>query len=280
MSPKQLLRSILPPILWEALRAIKRMTPGLNEPLTYAPQGWETRLAQDEGYGFPELVAHERTQREPLIRRLQAGGPLFEAPADAAGHQDMTFENILYLTCAYALALAAREKKNLKILDYGGAMGDHYWIARALLPGVALDYHCKELPAMAQEGRALTPQATWHTDDACLEQAYDLVLLSSSLQYIKDWRALLRRAGAAGGRILITHTSAVEHVPSYLAIQRFQGGVMLYWQFNKNEVLEAARDAGLSLVHEFFLGEHPPVARAPEQPTYHAWLFERGASVS
>ena len=50
-------------------------------------------------------------------------------------------------------------------------LGDHYWLGKALVPGVDLDYHCKELPRVAEAGRQLTPAVTWHSDDACLAQA-------------------------------------------------------------------------------------------------------------
>ena len=46
----------------------------------------------------------------------------------------------------YVLALAARTNRGLTVLDYGGNLGDYYWLAEALVPDVELDYHCKELP--------------------------------------------------------------------------------------------------------------------------------------
>ena len=34
-------------------------------------------------------------------------------------------------------------------------MGDYYWLGPALVPGVDLDYHCKELPQVAEAGRLI-----------------------------------------------------------------------------------------------------------------------------
>jgi hypothetical protein len=77
-------------------------------------------------------------------------------------------EHTQYILFGYVLALAARHKTKVSVLDYGGNLGDYYRLGRALVPDVKLDYHCKELPQVAEAGRRLTPEVTWHTDDAAL----------------------------------------------------------------------------------------------------------------
>jgi hypothetical protein len=47
---------------------------------------------------------------------------------------------------AYVLALAAHRKQALKVLDYGGNLGDYYWIGKFLLPDVELQHHLSHIP--------------------------------------------------------------------------------------------------------------------------------------
>ena len=47
----------------------------------------------------------------------------------------------------------------------------------------------------------------------------------------------------------------------------------LSWVFNRDELLDAARCAGLTFEREFLLGRQPYIAGAPEQDETRAYLF-------
>jgi putative methyltransferase (TIGR04325 family) len=283
MTPKQFVTLLLPPLLVKILRRLRRPRTQSTDDLTYAPSGWETKLPPGgDGYSFSGLIARERREREPLIRRLQDGRPtLVDTTPEDASLRSIILDHHAYMTYAYVLALAAHRKQALRVLDYGGNLGDYYWIGKCLLPDVELEYHCKELPAVAEEGRKLSPQITWHVDDSCFKEEYDLVMFSASLQYVKDWHALLRRAAAAvRGYLFLASISTVERVPTFVAIQRRGGAVMLHQQLNRADVVRTAESSGrLRLVREFLLGEHTHIANAPEQPLNRGWLFERGTKI-
>ena len=103
-----------------------------------------------------------------------------------------------YVIFGYVLALAARHRDQLTVIDYGGNLGDYYWIGKALLPGVELEYHCKELPEVAAAGRLLTPDVIWHTDDTCLAASYDLVdVLLAACPTCTTGRTVFGRAAQA-----------------------------------------------------------------------------------
>ncbi len=272
---KRALKAVLPPLAAELLRPLLRRPAAL----TYAPEGWGTALPRQAaaGYGSPAVAAREREEREPFLRRLMAGTATLVDPAvDGDAQASLARQNSAAIF-GYVLARAAGVRTRLSILDYGGGLGEHYWIARAMLPGVELEYHCKELPAMAEIGMRLSPGVRWHRDDACLEGRYDVVMFSSSLQYLREWEAVLRRAaGAAEAYLYLANIPTVLRAPSYVAVQRLHGAVMPHQQFNRQAVLDAARAAGLALRREFHMGEHLSVAGAPEQPAYRGWLFGKG----
>jgi putative methyltransferase (TIGR04325 family) len=167
------------------------------------------------------------------------------------------------------------------VLDWGGGLGYHAVVARAALPEtVELDYHCKDLARVCELGREVVPEVTFWDDDACFERRYDLVLASSALQYVEDWRTTLGLlATATTDALFLTRVPIVVEHPSFVVLQRAHGyrfeSEYLSWVFNRDELLRAALATGVGLVREFVLGFRPHVVGAPEQDETWAYLFHR-----
>lgn len=269
MTAKRVLKSIVPPLLWNIGRDFKGRLLRSADHFRYAPQGWSTHLpegATSQSY-WATFLARERSACQTLIARVEAREPRSTADAD---------DDLKQAIFGYVLALTARQKPQITVLDYGGSLGEYYWIGRALVPGVDLDYHCRELPEVAGVGRQVTPAVTWHTDDACLAQPHDLVMFSSSLQYLQDWQDILCRAAqTARSYLFLSDVPTVRDVPTYVATEHSAGVTNLHYQFNGAEIIDTGRRAGLRLVREFAMAPHPWVVNAPEQPTRVGWLFQR-----
>jgi len=194
-------------------------------------------------------------------------------PVRSVGHHN------LHLSFAYAVALAGAGRARVSVLDWGGALGHYAVLARTLFPHLTIDYSCRELPRMVQLGRRLNPGVHWFEGDQCLEQTYDLVMVSGSLQYIEDWRQFLSKAAATvpiGRYFLLTRVPVVSG-PGFVAIQRVYGREVLHQQFSEGELLGQMRDAGLHLVRELLVGDRPLILNAPEQCELKGWLFMRPA---
>jgi putative methyltransferase (TIGR04325 family) len=265
VSSKRLLQSITPSFLWNIGKDLKRRFFRSVDHYAYAPDGWSTRLRDGttpEGYWTAHL-GRSRAECEALIAHVRDGTD-----------NDAVMTRIAF---GDALKLMARDdRRAISILDYGGGLGEDYWAGRALMPELIFDYHCKELPDLAAAGRTLSPDVHWHTDDACLEDHYDVVMFSSSLQYLPDWKEMIRRAaGAARRHLFISNMPMVRVVPTYVATGRSASVTNLHWLLNRDELVKAVDDAGFSVVQETAMGEYPDVADAPEQPSCAAILFER-----
>ena len=268
VSLKYLLQSITPPVLWAIGKNLKRRWFRSVDHYAYAPDGWRTRLPGDvtpEEY-WAAHVRRCRVECEGLIAHVRDGKPVMTAPG----------ADMRRITLGYVLALMARDHRAISILDYGGGLAEDYWIGRGLMPELTLDYHCKELPAFAEAGRALSPEVTWHTDDACLDRQYDVVMFSSSLQYLPDWAHMLRRAGGAARRhLFISNLPVVRHVTTGTATERSASVTNLHWLLNRDELVRVVDAAGFTLAQEIAMGDYPVVAAAPEQPTCVGFLFTR-----
>ena len=268
MTFRRIVKPIIPPVLWSIGSELRQRLVRSTDRLAYAPLGWNTPLPPGNGNEafFRRFVERERARCQALIARVRGEHPVLTSDDAILG----------YLAFGYVLALAARHKDKVTVLDYGGKLGEYYWISKALLADVELEFHCKELPDIAAAGRVLTPNAIWHTDDECLDGPYDLVMFSASLSYLRDWKAALHQA-AQGTRqyLFLSDIPSVRDVPTYVVTQRSEGVTNLGYLFNRSEIVDTVQRAGLRLLRDFTMGVHAPVANAPEQPMYAGWLFAR-----
>ena len=142
----RILKSIAPPFLWSIGSRIKRRLVRSTTLLEYTPRGWSTPLPGDTSSEdfWTAFIAQERAYSEALVARIRAREPFLQVDGD---------ESAKYAVFGYVLALATRHQSKISVLDYGGSLGDYYWLGRALVPGVDLEYHCKELPRVVEAGR-------------------------------------------------------------------------------------------------------------------------------
>jgi putative methyltransferase (TIGR04325 family) len=299
-----LVRSLTPPVLWNALKGLKdrRARPAATstgepdieappeaepEPpeWEYVPEGWARASDPSvKGWNVDAIVEAYRAKWPSYVRALEGPRPLGVYHEVVAGEgvwtEDESAHNML-VSFAYVLALAAHRKERVSLLDWGGGIGHYYVLARAVLPSVEIEYASKDVSKLAAYGRELFPEARFYDDDSCLERRYDLVLVSGSLQYSKDWPATLARlADAADGYLYVTRLPVAFRAPSFVVLQRaYAYGYdteYLGWVVNRDELLREAERAGLELVREFLLAARFAADGAPESPVGHrGFLFRR-----
>ena len=275
---RRLASRVLPPFVADVLRrnARSRVTSSDAE-WNYLPSGWPP---MDEGGWDVESVAATQLDRWPaFVETVAKSGPLGQSnEADAGTRPDYPVHNTL-MAFGYVLARAAHGCDRISLLDWGGGIGHYCVYTRALMPDVALDYHCRELPRLARAGRSVLPEATFHdSDESALARRYDVVMASSSLQYSRDWRRVLANlAGIAAPYLYVTRMPFVDHAPSFVVVQRphRHGYLTEYpgWFINRGEFLTEAAELGLRLEREFLVDERPFVPGAPEQAAYRGFLF-------
>jgi putative methyltransferase (TIGR04325 family) len=247
--------------------------------LEYAPMGWQTPLTNPShtGWNTDNVVTSEQEKWDAFVRNCQGSGPLgfSHESSDLNVICNVSFHNI-HLTYAYVLALAAQQKSAVSVLDWGGGLGHYYLLGKAVLPDVELDFHCKEVPVMAEAGKRINPDVHWYADESCLERTYDLVMINGSLQYIMDWADTLQRIiPAVSGYLFLTRLPVVDDRPGFVAIQRAYGTEMLHQQLNQTAVLQTIDGMGFRLIREFVVGDRPYIISAPEQCELRGWLFKR-----
>jgi putative methyltransferase (TIGR04325 family) len=250
---------------------------------SYVPEGWTRPHTHDDGSGWDVAsVAQMYAARWPaFIEALDGTDPLGAVHVVPVGHslprEDLVSHNMV-MVFGYALAFSARNGGALSILDWGGALGHFHALARVLVPDLELDYHCKELSAVCEQGRRVSPAVTFHDNDDCLQRSYDLVLASGAIQYAEDWPGLFTRLGKAARRCLLITKVPVTDAPSFVVLQRAHrygyNTQYLGWALNRGEIRTVAKSVGVELIREFFLSARLEVPDAPGSIHHAGFLFK------
>ncbi len=270
-----------PPIVLRLVRGVRRRRQTTPE-WEYIPEGWAyaQRHPEVRGWDVAEIVDVYKAKWPRYAHYVAGSGPLGVDHQSALTSQENLIDHNASMVYGYVLALAARQKARLRLLDWGGGCGHYCLLARSLLPGVAIDYHCRDLPQLSALGAQLFPDQTFFADERWRSHTYDLVMASSALQYAQDWQALVRDLCAVAGDFLyITASPIVRYVPSFVFIQRpYRHGYnteYLGWCLNEQELLQTVGATGLVLRREFVHGFKPVIRGAPEQNAYRGYLFQR-----
>jgi putative methyltransferase (TIGR04325 family) len=269
---RRAIRDITPPLAVRALRSILDRSPEYE----YVPEGFGSQVA---GYDAEGLLKRTKASWPAFVRALEGTGPLavnHEASLQSIKAADDAYAHNLLVSFAYVLARAARNRDRISLLDWGGGIGHYYVIARAALPEVEIEYHCRDLPSLNAHGRRLFPEAAFHDDDSCLRRRYDLVLVSGSLHYPEHWQETLTGLALSTERYLyVTRVRTAVSGPSFAIVHRARkhglSGEVLSWVINRDELVNVAAAAGLQLRRSFRLADGLPIRGAPESP-----INERG----
>lgn len=244
--------------------------------MEYVPQGWYAIAGWDD-----PVIARAQEKHWPiLVGNLQGAGPLgvSHLPGDTSREQRAAHNAMM--SYGYVLARAARNKTRISILDWGAGLGHYYLYSKALLPEVDIDYDCYDLPGLSRIARKFQPELHAYENEAdFLDKKYDMVLTSSSLHYVEDWRAQLRKLASVTREFLyVARLQSVVVAPSFVALHRvFRDGYpeFLSWCINRDELVTWAEQCGLDLMREFVFAERWTVRGAPEKPESRGFLFRR-----
>ncbi len=267
---KNVLRDWLPPVI---TRRLSRTHSQSTEPLRYQPGGWDD--ARFPGWNVQSVLDHYMAVWPEMMTVSGAAAPFGRMLA-----ADSVDANLLALTYAYAVSLAAQGRSRLSMLDWGGAIGYYRFIAEAAVPGVIVDYACKDVPLLAEAGQRLSPSARFFSDDSFAAERFDLVIASGSFQYTRDWPEEMKRlTSCTSCYLLITRLPTHDDAADFFYSQRAYGSAWLSWSINRSNLCRHAASYGLELVREFVVAaEDTEIAHAPAPSRLRGFLFHRATN--
>jgi len=186
MSIRDVLRDLSPPLFWRAAARLRRSQASDNYGAWGDYASYEAAAQAGGTYDKPAIL----TKTAELTRAISPG-------------TEISAINIRLLA---ALQFAMRDQSATSILDFGGALGGHYFYLRHLLPPVTR-WTVVEMPATARLGSAEFADGTLVFEPEP-KGAPDVILASTALQYTPSPYDYLSALQALGASFLI-----VDRVP-------------------------------------------------------------------
>jgi len=170
---------------------------------------WDQVSAKTGGYNADVIL--ERTKNALL--KVKNGEAVYER--DSVIFDKKEYPHALI---AFLLHSAKLQKSPLNILDFGGSLGSTYYqVKEFLTPEVCSNWNIVEQEHYVTCGKANfeNEQLKFHTSiDACLSaQKIDLVLLSSSVQYLEKPHDFLQQLAAYDFDFILFDRTAFYHKP-------------------------------------------------------------------
>lgn len=161
---------------------------------------------------YEAALADADSYEDPLLTELVAAkGKQFAETLQTTNELDYSHLRILLAV------VGSPSSTTLRVLDFGGGSGTHYWVAKKLLGNdVELDWRVVETPAMVE---AVTKYAlaneelTFYSDvqEAVSDATFDAVYASSSIHYTPDPYATLELlCTIPSKRLIITRTPMAD----------------------------------------------------------------------
>ena len=186
---KNILRSVTPPFLWESIKVLKALvaTPPAN-----AQYGWfgnyqnfqsarDASIGYDQDPGIVELVSKITEEEKANYSKF----PI-----------KLIDRNSILTTCITHCILNMR-LENTNIVDFGGALGQHYFRVRKSFPSNHnFNWTVIETKPMVEKGNSLfaNNELSFHSSFDDINGDHSILHISGTLQCIEDPIELLEKA--------------------------------------------------------------------------------------
>lgn len=148
--------------------------------------------------------------------------------------------------------------KNLKILDFGGGFGIGFLALKEslVMQDEMYEYDVIELPEVCDEAKKVFAQ--YLPEDLSSkrivfenlipqDKKYDLVYSASAIQYIADWKSMLKELVKSRPQFLLLSDVFAGPIPTFATLQNYYGSKIPHWFFNIEEVVLSMAGLGYAL---------------------------------
>lgn len=161
---------------------------------------------------YEAALADADSYEDPLLTELVAAkGKQFAETLQTTNELDYSHLRILLAV------VGSPSSTPLRVLDFGGGSGTHYWVAKQILGNhVELDWRVVETPAMVEavtRYELANEELTFYSDvqEAVSDATFDAVYASSSIHYTPDPYATLEiLCNIPSKRLVITRTPMAD----------------------------------------------------------------------
>jgi putative methyltransferase (TIGR04325 family) len=239
MNIARVLKRITPPILFDIFRrsAPAELWAGIYSRYADVPVA---------GPGFDGEVWINQTKAYTK-RMLAASESYGSIPFEVTG-EHMLLPLVAALVCE-------QSGGRVGILDFGGGLGVGYvYLLSSLVNCGSIDYHVVERERVCEEGARLfehDKRIRFHPRLPAELGQIDILYISSALQYVEDYPALLKALTAFRAKYFLFVKLSAGDFPTYATAQKNVSGTTLpYWFINVGEIIELMAAEGYSLKYK------------------------------
>lgn len=184
-------------------------------------------------------------------------------------------------------ALMLGKSTPLHILDFGGGLGIGYMTLTESIPKCAetIKYSIVEFSEICAQGRGLHADNIEFLEALPENKKFELVHSASALQYIEDWKGLLRKFTTYEPEYILLSDVFAGSIPTFVTLQNYYSSKIKHWFFNLDEFVSYCSEIGYELIMKNYVNSRRlqaddflPMENFPEsyrlQQTLHL-LFRR-----
>ena len=175
-------------------------------------KNWESAVAGSSGYQSPQTISTIEGS-DPVINKSTI---------------EQNFLGSRYLQVASAILSGLNSEKlksetTIRVLDIGGGLGEYFFLLQSNLPNLKFEWLILETPALCELAKSKqtdTSGISWTDalDDS--SQKFDIVLLSSVIQYVEKPFALIEMAMQKAPLLIFNRLPLSTNPHNLICIQR------------------------------------------------------------
>ena len=181
-----------------------------------------------------------------------------QAKKDLAVYHSEKRGSLASSTQDYILSLAAgvltsSTEDDLRVIDFGGGMGASYLPLISSMPDPEkVEFHIVELKTICDLARNCLGEFLklhFHEKLPKLSKPVHIIHAGSSIQYISDWKGLLKEFANYQPKILILEDLLAGEIPTFITTQNFYGKKVRSRFLNINELIKEVQALGFELTY-------------------------------
>lgn len=131
--------------------------------------------------------------------------------------------------------LSNKNIKKIKILDFGGGFGNGYLLLNKKLDNInfkKIEYNILDIEKIIKISKKILPDVNYL--DKIPNKKFDIVVSSSSIQYIDDWKKIINKLCKLDSEYLIFYDLFIGKFKSFVTLQKYYETLIPHWFINEN----------------------------------------------
>ncbi len=212
MKAKKIIKNWIPPAIYRLLFFLRKD----RIKFTGNYLSWDEASAQCSGYESQDIL--DKVLESTL--KVKNGEAVFERDSVLFYEPEYVWPVLSGL-----LWVAAQNKGRLSVLDFGGALGSTYFQHKNFLNHLeSVQWNIIEQPHYVYAGRQHLEDEQlrfyFNIEECILKRHIDVVLLSSVLQYLPDYKKIIKQSKAINSQLIIIDKTIINHNADNIYIQK------------------------------------------------------------